>query len=213
MSRLASIDWRTASENFFAKIAKIKRKHRLLISFGSILLLGGGFFGLVYMPKSEEIANATETVSQLEQKLRTVKIHAKSLEKFREDHVRVQKEFQEALKLLPDKREIPDLLRGISQRGINAKLEFRLFSPKPENPKDFYMEIPVDMEVSGEYRNVIDFFDRIGRMDRIVNILNITMKPDKPLSTSLITRCMAITYRFKGKDDVKEEQQKKKKGK
>ena len=72
------------------------------------------------------------------------------------------------------------------------------------------MEIPVSMEVRGQYLNVLDFFDRVGRMDRIVNILNISMKPDKPLSTELLTRCTAITYRFKGKDDVKKKPKKKK---
>ena len=143
--------------------------------------------------------------------MRTVKIRAKNLQKFRDQYATVQERFKEALKLLPDKREIPNLLQNISQQGVDAKLEFRLFNPQKERPKDFYMEIPVSMEVRGEYRNVLDFFDRVGRMDRIVNFLNISMKPDKPLSTQLLTRCTAITYRFKGKDDVKKEQQQKKK--
>jgi len=211
MPKLPSINWRSAGESFFEKAGKIKRTHRILIFIGTIILFGGSFYALDYMPKTEEIANTKDNVGRLEQQLKTVKIRAKSLQKFRDEYAGVQKSFQEALKLLPDKREIPNLLKSISQQGLDAKLEFRLFSPQPERPKDFYMEIPVSMEVRGEYINVLDFFDRIGRMDRIVNVLNINMKPDKPLSTSLLTRCTAITYRFKGEDDVKKEQQKKKK--
>ena len=210
MPKLPSINWRSAGESVFKKAEKIKRTHRILIFIGTIILFGGAFYALDYMPKAEEIANAEENVDRLEQQLRTVKIRARSLQKFRDEYAKIQERFHEALKLLPDKREIPNLLKSISQQGLDAKLEFRLFSPQPEKPKDFYMEIPVSMEVRGEYINVLDFFDRIGRMDRIVNVLNINMKPDKPLSTSLLTRCTAITYRFKGEDDVKKEQQKKK---
>ncbi len=211
MPKLPTINWRNAGEKLFEKAAKIKRTHRILIFLGTIIVFGGAFYALDYMPKSEEIANAKDNVERLEQQLRTVKIRARSLQKFRDEHAKVQAKFKEALKLLPDKREIPNLLKSISQQGLDAKLEFRLFSPQPEKPKDFYMEIPVSMEVRGEYRNVLDFFDRVGRMDRIVNILNISMKPDKPLSTQLLTRCMAITYRFKSEEDVKREQQQKKK--
>lgn len=203
-------DW-LSLEFIFEKAEKIGRKQRLLISFGTIILFGGAFYALDYMPKTEEIAHAKENVENLEQQLRMVKIRAKNLKKFREENTRVKKEFQEALKLLPDKREIPDLLRNISKMGIDSDLEFRLFSPQSENSKDFYMEIPVALEVKGDYRNVTLFFDQIGRMDRIVNILNISMSPDKPLSTHLITKCTAITYRFKGKEDEEKEARKKKK--
>ncbi len=203
------LNWQSLVEAFFEKAGKIERKKRLLISFGTIILFCGAFYAVDYMPKAEKIANVKENVDRLEQQLRTVKIRAGSLRKFREEFARVQEQFQDALKLLPDKREIPNLLRNISQMGTDSNLEFRLISPQPEKPKDFYMEIPVALEVKGDYRNITLFFDQIGRMDRIMNILNISMSPDKPLSTTLITKCMAITYRFKGKDDVKEAPKKK----
>ena len=211
MPKLPTINFRSAGESLFEKAAKIKRTHRILIFVGTIILFGGAFYALDYMPKAEEIANAKDNVDRLEHQLKTVKIRARSLPKLRDEYAKVQKLFQEAVKLLPDKREIPNLLKSISQQGLDAKLEFRLFSPQAERPKDFYMEIPVSMEVRGEYRNVLDFFDRVGRMDRIVNIFNISMKPDKPLSTQLLTRCTAITYRFKSEEDVRKEQKKKKK--
>jgi type IV pilus assembly protein PilO len=204
-------DWQSLIEIIFEKAGKIGRKQRLLISFGTIILLGGAFYALDYMPKTEEIVELKGDVERLEQQLRTVKIRVRNLQKFRDECAEVKEKFQEALKLLPDKREIPNLLRNISEMGTDSKLEFRLISPQPENAKDFYMEIPVTLEVKGDYRNVTLFFDRIGRMDRIVNILNISMRPEKPLSTSLITKCTAITYRFKSEEDVKKEAEKKKK--
>lgn len=210
MAKLALPDWRSLSESLFEKAGKIKRVHRILIFIGTMVLLGGGFFMLVYMPKTEKIASVKEDVDRLEQQIRTIKIQARNLKKLRARYAEVQERFEEALKLLPDKREIPDLLRNISDLGLDSKLEFRLFNPQAEKPKDFYMEIPVAIEVRGDYRSVVTFFDRIGRMDRIVNVLNISMKPDKPLSTSLITRCTVITYRFKGKSDAAKPKKKRK---
>ena len=80
-----------------------------------------------------------------------------------------------------------------------------MFSPNKEKTRDFYIEIPVSMEVSGTYHDVATFFDKVGRMKRIVNILDISMAPVKTRSTNLTTKCNAVTYRFKRKVDEKAE--------
>ena len=190
----------------------IKQGHRILILAGTLFLLGGTFFYFVYMPYSDEINQTREEIAGLKQRIAVTKARIKNLAKFRAENVRVEKQFQEALKILPDKREIPSLLAGISQLGIDSKLQFRLFSPGKEAPQDFYIKIPVSIEVGGTYRDVALFFDKVRRMDRIVNIVNISMKPKTPLSTDLVTKCTAITYRFKTKaDEIKEAKGKKKK--
>ncbi|MBW2605763.1 MAG: type 4a pilus biogenesis protein PilO, partial [Deltaproteobacteria bacterium] len=150
-------------------------------------------------------------IAGLKQRIAVTKTKIKNLAKFRDEYARVEKRFQEALKILPDKREIPTLLAGISQLGIDSKLQFRLFSPGKETPQNFYVKIPVSIEVGGKYRDVALFFDKVRRMDRIVNIVNISMNPKTPLSTDLITKCTAITYRFKTKAEKLQDKRKKKK--
>ena len=118
-------------------------------------------------------------------------------------------QFQEALKLLPNTKEIPSLLKSITQLGTDSQLEFLLFSPQRERPQDFFMEIPVSIEVKGSYHNVAVFFDKVGQMERIVNILNVSMTPVKERATILTTRCDAVTYRFKGEADATSQQPKK----
>ncbi|MCJ7685258.1 MAG: type 4a pilus biogenesis protein PilO [Desulfobacteraceae bacterium] len=193
---------------------KIKKGHRILILAGTLFLLGGSFFFLVYMPYSDEIYQLQEEISGLKQSIALTKVKIKNLAKFRAEHARVEKQFEEAVKILPDKREIPSLLAGITQLGINSKLQFRLFGPGKEAPQDFYVKIPVSIEVGGTYRDVALFFDKVRRMDRIVNIVDISMKPKIALSTDLVTKCTAITYRFKTKaDELKEVKDKKEKKK
>ena len=108
-----------------------------MIFIGSVILFGGAFYALDYMPKAEEIANAKDDVDRLEQQLRTVKIRARSLQKFKDEYRKVQKLFQEAAKLLPDKREIPNLLKNISQQGLDAKPGIPVFQPATGKTQGF----------------------------------------------------------------------------
>ena len=187
----------------FEKIERIKMPIRVAIFVGTIVLLAGVFIWLFYLPKSEEIAQTRAEIAKLQQKLNQAIVRAKALKKFEAEYAEVDAQFQEALKLLPNTKEIPSLLKAITQLGTDSQLEFLLFSPQRERPQDFFMEIPVSIEVSGTYHNVAVFFDKVGQMERIVNILNVNMSPQKDRSTTLTTKCDAVTYRFKGETDAK----------
>ena len=193
----------------FEKVEKIKMPIRVSIFVGTIVLLAGLFISLIYLPKSQEIGQTREEIAKLQQKLNQAIVRAKALKKFEAEYAEVDAQFQEALKLLPNTKEIPSLLKAITQLGTDSKLEFLLFSPQRERPQDFFMEIPVSIEVSGTYHNVAVFFDKVGQMERIVNILNVNMSPQKDRSTTLTTKCDAVTYRFKGDTDAKPQPTKK----
>jgi len=193
----------------FEKIERIKMPIRVAIFVGTIVLLAGVFIWLFYLPKSEEIAQTRAEIAKLQQKLNQAIVRAKALKKFEAEYAEVDAQFQEALKLLPNTKEIPSLLKAITQLGTDSQLEFLLFSPQRERPQDFFMEIPVSIEVSGTYHNVAVFFDKVGQMERIVNILNVNMSPQKDRSTTLTTKCDAVTYRFKGETDAKPQPPKK----
>jgi type IV pilus assembly protein PilO len=193
----------------FEKVEKIKMPIRIAIFLGTLVLLAGLFVYFVYLPQSEEIAKTREEIAKLQQKLNQAIVRARALKKFEAEYAEVDAQFQEALKLLPNTKEIPSLLKSITQLGTDSQLEFLLFSPQRERPQDFFMEIPVSIEVKGSYHNVAVFFDKVGQMERIVNILNVSMTPVKERATILTTRCDAVTYRFKGETDATSQQPKK----
>lgn len=206
------VNWRSALDSFFDKAQKIKKGHRILIMAGLALLLAGGFTWLVYIPRVQEIDRLEKEIADLRQRIRMGKIWGQKLAGLQKEMDQVEKEFQKALKILPNEREIPSLLAGISQLGVDADLQFRLFSPGQETLRNFYVEIPVSIEVGGRFRDVIRFLDKLSRMERVVNIVDISLRPSAPLSVDLITSCKAVTYRFKSKEDEEKEkaQQKKK---
>lgn len=186
----------------FEKVEKIKMPIRIAIFAGTIVILAVAFWYFVYDPYSTEIAQTEGKIANLQTEINKAKARASNLKRFEVEYAEVDAQFQEALKLLPNTKEIPSLLKSITQLGTDSQLEFLLFSPQRERAQDFFMEIPVSIEVSGTYHNVAIFFDKIGQMERIVNILNVSMTPQKDRSTILTTRCDAVTYRFKGETDA-----------
>jgi type IV pilus assembly protein PilO len=185
-------------EPFLEKVEKLSRVQRILISTAIFGLIAGGFIYLSYWPKYESINRLNTELDKLEKKLETAKKNAADLEKFQAKMKEAEAQFQMAMKKLPEKEEIPSLLSSISNSGQQVGLEFLLFEPKPEKKKEFYAEIPVVMNVVGDYHNTALFFDQVARLPRIVTIENIQMTPakDKDDSRELSTKCMAVTYKF-----------------
>ncbi|MGD2000141.1 MAG: type 4a pilus biogenesis protein PilO [Desulfobacterales bacterium] len=184
-----------AFEPFIDKIEKLSKLYRILISAGTFLVFIGVAVFLFYMPKYETIANLEKELAKLNKELHTAKTNAKDLKKFQQKMKDAEEQFKIVMKSLPEKEEIPSLLTSISDSGKDSGLEFLLFQPKKEIPKEFYAEIPVAMKVTGKFHNIAIFFDRVARLSRVVNIRDISMKPAKG-NLSLTTSCTAVTYKF-----------------
>ena len=186
---------------YFDKVSKLKMVHRVLIFAGTVVLLLGLFIYLIYLPKTGEITKIKSEKDRLDKEIRLAKRRTKNLKKLEADLTMVEGDLKSAITLLPTTSEIPKLLKSITKLGNDSDLEFLLFSPEKQVSKEFYVEIPVSMEVRGSYHNVATFFDKVGKLDRIVNVVNVNMTPLKAYSTYLKTTCKAVTYRFK---EVKE---------
>ena len=194
---------------FLEKIEKLSRVQRIVISAVIFGLIAGGFIYFLYWPKFEQINRLNTQLEKLEQKLETAKRNAKDLKKFQAKMKEAEAQFQMAMKKLPEKEEIPSLLSAISNSGQQVGLEFLLFEPKPEKKKEFYAEIPVAMNIKGDYHNLALFFDQVARLSRIVNIENIQMASAKDKdSNDLNTKCMAVTYKFIETTDDKNKKKK-----
>jgi type IV pilus assembly protein PilO len=201
-------------EPFLEKIEKLTRVQRIAISAVIFGLIAGGVIYFLYWPKYERIDKLDTELKKLEKKLQTAKRNAKDLKKFQAKMKEAEAQFRMAMKKLPEKEEIPSLLSSISNSGQRVGLEFLLFEPKAEKKKEFYAEIPVAMNIKGDYHNLAIFFDQVARLSRIVNIKNIQMSRSKDKNSSdLSTRCMAVTYKFVDEPAKKKKNKKKNKKK
>jgi type IV pilus assembly protein PilO len=191
-------------EPVFDKIAKLTKLQRVLVSAGVLLLIIAGFVYLLYMPKYKQISKLNKEYQKEKKELETARANAQQLGEYKALMKQAEERFKIASKKLPDKKEIPSLLAGISSSGQQSGLEFFSFTPQPDKKVDFYAELPVSIEVNGGYHSVALFFDRVSHLSRIVNIKDIEMKRTKNDNT-LTTKCTAVTYRFVEQEPKKTE--------
>jgi type IV pilus assembly protein PilO len=100
---------------------------------------------------------------------------------------------------LPDQKEIPALLKSISNMSQEAGLDVLLFKPQGEQSEQFYSKVPVELKFVGSYHKIGMFFYYVGTLPRIVNIenFNITNAQQRRKDEFLLnTSCMATTYRY-----------------
>ncbi len=187
----------------FKKTEAIKFSYRIAILVGTIVLIGALFCYFFYLPKAKKIDQLNKDIINLDKRIRKAKALARRLPEFEKKAKEIDKRFKLALKLLPDKKEIPTFLEQINHIGIDSGLIFRLFKPSHEIPKGFYNEIPISIEVEGRFHNIMTFIYRITTMQRIVNVFNIQMRPVKSLSPELKATFTAVTYRFAPKGTAK----------
>jgi type IV pilus assembly protein PilO len=106
----------------------------------------------------------------------------------------VKESFGAMLRQLPNKTEVAELLVDISQTGLASGLEFELFKPQTEVPKEFYAELPITIRVKGTYHEFGSFISGVAALPRIVTVHDINIEPGK--NGELTMDILAKTYRY-----------------
>jgi type IV pilus assembly protein PilO len=195
-------------------IVKLSTPKKLGILAGVVLLIIAGFwFGLI-SAELEKKEKKTKEYNKLKVDLDSKKQVRQDPKEFEAKLDRLRKHLEVMKEQLPDKKEIPSLLKTISSLGKESGLRFELFQPRSEIVRDFYAEIPVQIKVRGSYHEVADFFNKVAMLDRIVNISDVVMGGAKESNDKMIltTTCLATTFRFIDKP-ITPEKKKGKKGK
>ena len=193
------------------KLEKLKKPHKLAILFGTVVLLGVVFYFVLYSPMTAKIQEARDANDKLKAEIAKALVQVRQLPQLKARLADIRLEFQFASQFLPEKKEVDNLLRQISDNVSQSGLNVTLFQPNlAESIKDFYAEITFDMTVEGPYLNVANFFYRIGRLSRIVNISNIKMGTPKfeEGQVSLVTSCKGLTFRFLTQAEIEEQKKK-----
>ncbi|HLN84312.1 MAG TPA: type 4a pilus biogenesis protein PilO [Candidatus Binatia bacterium] len=164
----------------------------------SVILIAALYYSFLFSPKADELAKLADSV-EIARNEKTVKTQkAANLSRLRQDLQRLDAELKKAIAQLPEKKEIPELLSSISSKAQQSGLDVLLFRPRPESYQEFYAEVPVDITVKGNFHNTVNFFDDVGRMDRLVNIDNIGFKNPTVSGDSVVleTTSVATAFRF-----------------
>jgi type IV pilus assembly protein PilO len=201
-------------------IYKLPTSRKALILVVLLCVIVGLYVYAFFMPWQTEMKGLKVELNNLARELNESKAIAKDLQKFKDQVAKLNIELAQALTQLPNEKEIPEILRNISTLGKESNLEFTLFRPKPEEPKQFYANVPIELVVLGSYHNTGMFFDRVSKLPRIINVVNFNMASAKDVKGRgeaqilVKTSCLVNTYRFLEKkgEEQKGEEKKSEKG-
>jgi type IV pilus assembly protein PilO len=166
----------------------------------------GLIYVFVWQDRMPELQQREDTEQQLRNEFRTKHSKAINLAIYKQQLSDIEKSFGALLRQLPSKTEVPNLLVDISQTGLAAALEEKLFQPGQEVKKDFYAELPIHIQLTGSYHEFGAFVSGIAALPRIVTLHDIQITPVSKEKSGTFDQLQldltAKTYRYLDDDEI-----------
>ena len=161
------------------------------------VVVGLGIYWTIIENKAPQLKRAQEDEQTLHITFENKQRKAANYDAYKAQLAQMEQSFGTMLRQLPGKTEIPSLIVDISQTGLAAGLQEKLFQPQAEIPRDFYAEKPIKIRLSGGYHEIANFVSGIASLPRIVTLHNINITPDdKERYDRLSIEVTAQTYRY-----------------
>ncbi len=169
-------------------------------AFATLSLLGAGVFWNWYAKPVQD------TIDQREAQLATIRADidrglatARSLPEFRREVAALEAQLDRLRPVLPDEKDVADLLRRIQGMATQADLTIRGFAPRAVTTKQMYAEWPIGLQLDGTYHNLGSFLERVSKFPRIINVTSIHIKAKDSTTPSnsghtITADCTATTF-------------------
>ena len=197
LEELRTLDWRDPGRWPFPIRAGV-----IAVCFVAVSAIG--FYLFVWQTREPELTSLENQETQLRSEYRTKHQKAVNLELYKQQLADIEKSFGAMLRQLPSKTEVDNLLVDISQTGLAAALDEKLFQPQAEIKRDFYAERPIKIRLTGSYHQFGEFVSGIAALPRIVTLHDIQIKSAERSSVydQLQMDLTAKTYRYLDDEEV-----------
>jgi len=185
--------------------------------FNGIKLVGGLVFGAlvitaalyftVFKSQREDNAAAQAKVNDLLRKNAELEAYQPRLADLDRQIASLQQQLEMERRIVPDEKEIDNFMRMVNGEARKAGVEMRRYTSRPYNTKEFYTEVPFEVELDGSYYSMLGFFDRLTKVERIVNVTGLSVasvrKPSDAHAKhnyqyapgeSVVATCLTTTY-------------------
>jgi len=162
-----------------------------------VLVTGLGIYFFIVKDKAPQLERERGEEVELRLTFENKQKKAANYDAYKAQLTQIEQSFGTMLRQLPGETEIPSLIVDISQTGLAAGLQEKLFVPQSEIPKDFYAEKPIKIRLTGGYHEIGNFVSGIAALPRIVTLHNINITPEnKDSFDNLSMEVTAQTYRY-----------------
>jgi len=169
----------------------------VVIAMVFAVVVGSGVYLTIIEDRAPQLKRAQDEEQTLRVAFESKQKKAANYDEYKKQLDQMEQSFGTMLRQLPGETEIPSLIVDISQTGLAAGLQEKLFQPQPEVPKDFYAEKPILIHLSGSYHEIANFVSGVAALPRIVTLHNINVRPDNAETfDQLSIEVTAKTYRY-----------------
>lgn len=162
-----------------------------------IVVSGAGIYFFVYKKQIPVLEAAERTEMELRSTFEQKQRKAANFDAYKAQLAEIERSFGTMLRQLPGKTEVPNLLVDISQTGLAAGLEEKLFQPLGEVQKEFYAELPIKIRLTGGFHELGNFVSGIAALPRIVTLHDVEIRRDRDENAGdLVLDVTAKTYRY-----------------
>lgn len=188
----------------FSEMSGLKQWGALLA--GSALLTGALYFTLF---KTQREANA-QAQQNLEAKLHEnaeLEAYRPKLAEIERQLASLKQQLEIERRIVPDEKEVDGFIRMLDSEAMKAGVELRRYTSRPVAARDFYTEVPFEVELDGPYYSMLNFFDHVAKLERIVNVSSLMVSTvKKPMDAkakhtyqyaaneSVVATCLATTF-------------------
>ena len=182
------------------KVLKLPKSARMGILAGIGALICTGYYLGFYQDFSLERDQLRGEEANLQRKLSEVRLIAGNIAAFETEIEGLEIKLKKALRQLPNEKQLEVLLTDISSLGKTAGVEILSFQRQAEIHHDFYAEVPIAIQLDGEYHDIGKFFELLSKLKRIVTMgsLKIGVSKESIEATRLKVTGIATTFRFIG---------------
>lgn len=155
------------------------------------------FFTYYAQPVQQRLADQASQLAAVRSDIQRAQATARRLPQFRADVARLEQQLERLRPVLPEEKDVADLLRRIQGMATDSRLVIRAFTPRPVAPKALHVEWPIAIEFEGTYHDVGHFLARVGGFPRIINVTDIEVRgKDKPApgGPTVTVSCTATTF-------------------
>ena len=161
----------------------------------AVALLVGGYFMLLE-PMQLKLSREVKQESQLKKDFENKAFQVANLEEYRAQMVEMELSFESILKQLPRDTEVPGLIDDISLAALNNGLDLKVISPQKQVSTEFYNELPIEIEVEGDYHELGAYVSSVASLPRIVTLHDFSISTKGKNSDQLSLKILAKTYRY-----------------
>jgi len=159
-------------------------------------IIGGAFYFFWYKDALAEEAKKNVRLEALQKEIRALEVTANKLQEFQREVQLLEAKLDTLKRILPPEKETPDLMRRVQSLAAQSFLTIRKFTPAAVQTKEFYQEVPINVDLDGTYHNLGNFFDKVSRLSRLVNVVNVKVKSQSKQSqnSTIFASCVATTF-------------------